>query len=387
MSTTLAAAIAGAAGVVLLLIVLFVALWFFALRRRGRRSNSPSSETVSSDPSVQAGRGVELVLTGGSSELSGPRRVSIEELNAATKNFSSINLIGHGAFGEVYKGLLHDGTVVAIKRRPSAPNEAFVQEVHHLSLIRHRNLVSLLGYCQEDNLQMLVYEYVPNGSVSTHLYGAGQVSSRKLEFKHRLSIAYGTAKGLSHLHSLNPPLVHMNFKTSNVLVDEDFIPKVADAGLRILLDRIGGSSETSSSYKEAVSDNPFLDPEVKESAIYTIQSDVYSFGVFLIELASGREARADQSIIQLMQRHPESGDIATIVDPRMSGNFTMEGMGEFMRLISWCVNQSSERRPPMHYVEMEIERIREKEMSLTTIMGEGATVTLGSQLFTSSKVK
>lgn len=88
-----------------------------------------------------------------------------------------------------------------------------------------------------------------------------------------------------------------------------------------------------------------------------------------------------------MQRHPESGDIASIVDPRMSGNFTMEGMGEFMRLISWCVNQSSERRPPMHYVEMEIERIREKEMSLTTIMGEGATVTLGSQLFTSSKVK
>lgn len=76
-----------------------------------------------------AGRGVELVLTGGSSELSGPRRVSIEELNAATKNFSSINLIGHGTFGEVYKGLLHDGTVVAIKRRPSAPNEAFVQEV------------------------------------------------------------------------------------------------------------------------------------------------------------------------------------------------------------------------------------------------------------------
>lgn len=76
-----------------------------------------------------AGRGVELVLTGGSSELSGPRRVSIEELNAATKNFSSINLIGHGTFGEVYKGLLHDGTVVAIKRRPSGPNEAFVQEV------------------------------------------------------------------------------------------------------------------------------------------------------------------------------------------------------------------------------------------------------------------
>jgi hypothetical protein len=85
-----------------------------------------------------------------------------------------------------------------------------------------------------------------------------------------------------------------------------------------------------------------------------------------------------------MQRHPEPDEITTIVDPRMSGNFTMEGMGEFLRLISWCVNQRSERRPPMHFVEMEIDRIREKEMSLTTIMGEGTPIfTLGSQLFTS----
>ncbi|KAJ1704011.1 hypothetical protein LUZ63_003790 [Rhynchospora breviuscula] len=386
MSKPLAAAIAGAAGGVVLLIILFFTLWFFVLRHRGRWNNSLSSGTVSSDPSIQAGTALELGLTGGVSELSGPRRVSLEELNAATKNFSSINLIGYGTFGEAYKGILYDGTIVAIKRRPSDANEAFVQEVHHLSLIRHRNLVSLLGYCQEDQLQMLVYEYIPNGSVSAHLYGPSQVSSRKLEFKHRLSIARGTAKGLSHLHSLSPPLVHMNFKTSNVLVDEDFIPKVADAGLKSLLDRIGGSIASSASSKEAISNNPFLDPEVKESGIYTIRSDVYSFGIFLIELVSGREARADQSIIQLIQRYPESSETGTIVDPQMGGNFTMEGMGEFLRVISWCVNQSSERRPPMHLVEMEIDRIREKEMSLTTVMGEGTPiVTLGSQLFTYSK--
>ncbi|KAJ3708502.1 hypothetical protein LUZ61_012207 [Rhynchospora tenuis] len=386
MSKPLAAAIAGAAGGVLLVIVLLFTLWFFVLRHRRRRSNSPSSGTVSSDPSIQAGTAIELGLTGGVSELSGPRRVSLEELNTATKNFSSINLIGSGTFGEVYKGILYDGTIVAIKRRPSDANEAFVQEVRHLSLIRHRNLVSLLGYCQEDQLQMLVYEYIPNGSVSAHLYGPSQISSRKLEFKHRLNIAHGTAKGLSHLHSLNPPLVHMNFKTSNVLVDEDFIPKVADAGLKSLLDRIGGSNASSASNIEARSDNPFLDPEVKVSGVYTKRSDVYSFGIFLIELVSGREARADQSIIQLIQRYPESSEIGTIVDPQMGGNFTMEGMGEFLRVISWCVNQSSERRPPMHFVEMEIDRIREKEMSLTTVMGEGTPiVTLGSQLFTSSK--
>ncbi|OAY79527.1 Nodulation receptor kinase [Ananas comosus] len=314
---------------------------------------------------------------------------------------SSINLIGFGMFGEVYKGLLQDGMIVAIKRRSSIPSQQFIQEVHHLSSIRHRNLVSLLGYCQENDLQMLVYEYIPNGSVSAHLYGASQVSSGKLEFKHRLSIAHGTAKGLSHLHSLNPPMVHMNFKTANVLVDEDFIPKVADAGLRSLLDRVDGAGPSS----RTATDDPFLDPEAKDSGIFSKESDVYSFGVFLLELVSGREVRLDRSIIEWIlsnsstrntiisiiaasqaQNYQESSTFSAFVDQRMGSSFTSEGMREFLRLITWCVNPLSERRPPMNYVEMEIDRIREKEMSLTTIMGEGTTtVTLGSQLFTTSK--
>ncbi|KAJ3678217.1 hypothetical protein LUZ60_002020 [Juncus effusus] len=377
MRTALAAAIAGAAGGFCVLVLLFFIIYFIILRLR---TNSRSSGTGSSDPSVQGGRGAELSITSGMS--SGTRQLTLEELNAATKNFSDdMNLIGRGMFGDVYKGLLHDGNFIAVKRRFCPPSQQFVQEVNYLSTIRHRNVVSLLGYSQENNLQMLVYEYVPNGSVSTHLFGTNQVS--RLEFKNRLNIAHGAAKGLSYLHSLNPPLIHMDFKTANVLVDENFIAKVADAGLKSLLDRVGGPTGPGPSYSTSI-DDPFLDPNVKETGRYTKESDVYSFGVFLVELVSGKEAKSNQSIIQLLQDYSSSNNNASqIIDERMGGNFTAEGMGEFLRLISWCLNPVTGKRPPLNYIELEMERISEMEMSLTTIMGEQGTpiVTLGSQLF------
>nr|CAB3475321.1 unnamed protein product [Digitaria exilis] len=251
--------------------------------------------------------------------------------------------------------------------------------VNYLSSIQHRNLVKLLGYCQENGMQMLVYEYIPNGSVSTHLHGNSDAPGVRLEFKHRLSIAHGTAKGLSHLHSLSPPAIHMNFKTSNVLVDEDFIPKVADTGIPGLLDRLGVTGLSS-----RTPNDPFVDPRMKESMNlnFSIQSDVYSFGVFLVELVSGRRVESDQNIIQWVQNFQESSDISAIPDNKMSSGFTSESMKGLLRLTSWCVNPMSEQRPSMSLVEAEIHRIREQEISLTTVMTERIpTVTLGSQLF------
>ncbi|KAJ8466345.1 hypothetical protein OPV22_028897 [Ensete ventricosum] len=381
MSGTLAAALGGAAGAVALVGITIIIIRYCLFRNR---SISRTSETNSSDPSLQVGQNVEPSLGGGVSyapEFQGARCFTLEELNVATKNFSNINLIGYGMFGEVSKGLLHDGMVVAIKRRSCPPSQEFIEEVRYVSSIRHRNLVSLLGYCQEDHIQMLIYEYIPNGSVSTHLYGAIQASSVKLEFKHRLSIAHGAAKGMVHLHSLNPPLVHMNFRTRNVLVDGDLTPKVADAGICSLLDRIDSAASSS----RLTEDDPFLDPDVKESGTLSIKSDVYSFGVFLLELVTGREARSDRSVIQQAQNYNEAVDLSTLVDNRMGNSFTSEGIRVLLQLISWCLNSSSEERPPMKFVELELHRIHEREMSLTTIMGEGTTtVTLGSQLFTTS---
>lgn len=379
MSRALAAIVGGAAGAVALVGVVILVTWFFLCNNR---SVSRTSETGSSDPS-QVGRppGVELVVRE-------TRRFEIEELSLATKNFSEKNLIGEGKFGEVYKGLLHDGMLVAIKRRPAAPSQEFIQEARYLASIQHRNIVTLLGYCQANGQQILVYEYVPNGSVSIHLYGAGQVTKEKLEFKHRLSIALGAAKGLAHLHSLSPRLAHKDFKTANVLVDENFIAKVADAGVRNFL----GRGDTAGPSSQVTADEIFLAPEVREFRRFSEKSDIYSFGVFLLELVSGQEAAellssdSSQNIVEWVHDHQEAGTISSIIDSRLGNSFTAEGMEEYIQLIVRCVEVSSERRPTMSYIVTELDRILEKEMSLTTIMGEGTpVVTLGSQLFRTAK--
>ncbi|KAK2362415.1 putative serine/threonine-protein kinase PBL28 [Trifolium repens] len=380
MSISLAAIIGGAAGAVALVGISILLLWFCLFRQT---SVSRTSETGSSDPS-QVGRhgGME-------SQMRDTRRFALEELSHATKNFSDKNLIGEGKFGEVYKGLLQDGMLVAIKKRRAATSQEFVDEVRYLSAIQHRNLVTLIGYCQENNLQFLIYEYVPNGSVSIHLYGAtSQQPREKLEFKHRLSIAQGAAKGLAHLHSLSPRLVHKNFKTSNVLVDENFISKVADAGLRNFLGRV----DIAGSSSQVASDEIFLAPEVREFRQFSEKSDVYSFGVFLLELLSGKEAtespsiNTSQNLVESVLSNQDSSIMSTIIDQRMESRFTAEGMENYILLLIRCLDPSSERRPAMSYVEMELDRILEKEMNLTTMMGEGTpTVTLGSQLFKSTK--
>ncbi|XP_045793712.1 putative serine/threonine-protein kinase isoform X2 [Trifolium pratense] len=379
MSISLAPIIGGAAGAVALVGISILLIWLCLFRQT---SVSRTSETGSSDPS-QVGRhgGME-------SQMRDTRRFAMEELSHATKNFSDKNLIGEGKFGEVYKGLLQDGMLVAIKKRHAATSQEFVDEVRYLSAIQHRNLVTLIGYCQENNLQFLIYEYVPNGSVSSHLYGATQQPREKLEFKHRLSIAQGAAKGLAHLHSLSPRLVHKNFKTSNVLVDENFISKVADAGLRNFLGRV----DIAGSSSQVASDEIFLAPEVREFRQFSDKSDVYSFGVFLLELLSGKEAtespsiNTSQNLVESVLSNQDSSIMSAIIDQRMESRFTAEGMENYILLLIRCLDPSSERRPAMSYVEMELDRILEKEMNLTTMMGEGTpTVTLGSQLFKSTK--
>ncbi|TYI12447.1 hypothetical protein ES332_A09G278500v1 [Gossypium tomentosum] len=276
--------VGGAAGTLALMAVIMGFFWFF---KSCKSFSNRASETGSSDPSTltEWNRGVGPSSSAGPS-LYGPqgaKEFMLEELEQATKQFAESSLIGYGSFGLVYKGLLRD-VVVAIKRHPGIPRPEFVAGVMYLSEIQHRNLVTLLGYCQEGGSQMLVYEYLPNGSMCNHLYDTGREAPTRLEFKQRLSIALGAARGLCHLHGLKPPLIHKNFKTGNVLVDEDFIAKVADAGVSMLLEKI---EEASPSYTSSV--NIFRDPEVEVLGSFTETSDVYSFGAFLLELITGQD--------------------------------------------------------------------------------------------------
>uniref|UniRef100_A0ACD5U3B2 Uncharacterized protein n=1 Tax=Avena sativa TaxID=4498 RepID=A0ACD5U3B2_AVESA len=370
------AGIAAGGAALLIALAVAIALWCRA-RLRARRNRT--SETGSSDPStlVEWGKGGR---SSSAPEHQGARQFSLEELALATNDFSEANLVGAGSFGLVYKGLLLDGSVVAIKRRIGAPRQEFADEVRRLSEILHRNIVTLIGSCQEAGLQMLVFEYSPNGNVCTHLYGKGSMT--RLEFKQRLAIAIGAAKGLNYLHCLMPPLIHKNFKTSNVLVDENFIAKVADAGLVRL---IRGYEDVGSSH--GFSSSVYQDPEAHSVAQLSESSDVYSFGVFLLELITGREAaslapqESRESLAHWLEAQFSSNEL---IDPRLGGGFTSEGMKEFVGLAFQCLNPSSRRRPKMRLVAAELDQILETEMSMTTIMGDGTSIiTLGSQLFTS----
>ncbi|KAJ0976225.1 hypothetical protein J5N97_018190 [Dioscorea zingiberensis] len=380
MSISFPVILGGIAVGVALAVIATALIWLY--KHRLQNSGSKNSETGSSDPSALGGRvssvgGGRLVRDANEAR---PRIFTIEELEQATKKFDECNLVGHGSFGLVYKGLLSDGTVVAIKRRVGSLQQELVREVNYLSRISHRNLVSLIGYCQEGGFQMLIFEYLPNGSLSNHLYDTGQDSKIKLEFKQRLSVAIGAAKGLAHLHSLAPPLVHKNFKTSNVLVDENFIAKVADAGIVRLVQSIEDVGPSEASHQ-----NIFRDPKIEDVRALSEASDVYSFGVFLLELVTGLSAAhmnfidSNGSLIQWVKEHLNSGDL---IDRRLAGSLTTEGMTALLRLTLRCLSLTGSRRPKIDAVGEELHQILETEMTLTTIMGDGtAIVTLGSQLF------
>ncbi|GMI80087.1 hypothetical protein like AT3G26700 [Hibiscus trionum] len=376
--STIAIIIGGAVGALVFIAVIIGFIWLYKSCKNFSRRNS---DTGSSDPSAL----MEWNKGAGPSSSAGPqgaRQFRLEELEQATKQFADSNLIGFGSFGPVYKGWIHDN-VVAIKRHSGLPREVFVAGVIYLSEIRHRNLVTLLGYCQESGSHMLVYECIPNGSMCNHLYDTGREAPTRLEFKQRLSIALGAARGLCHLHSLKPPLIHKNFKTANVLVDENFTAKVADAGIVMLLEKI---EEAGPSHSSNI--NVFRDPEVEALGSFTEMSDVYGFGVFLLELITGREEavhidylRSNESLIQMVQSRLNSNEF---VDRRLVGSFTMDGIKDLIKLTLKCMCFPGKRRPNMNMVLVELERIHEKEMELTTVRGEGTSkITLGSELFAS----
>ncbi|KAK4850976.1 hypothetical protein QYF36_011461 [Acer negundo] len=372
------AAIVGGIGAALLVIVILVLVYICLMRFKRFTRQTSDGESSAPSPSVELGRGGTSPYAGAVSPNGALRQLTILELKHATCDFSQSNIIGEGAFGLVYKGLLQDGSMVAIKRHLHTPIRNFLHKVRDNARTHQRHLVKLVGYYEDNHQQLLVFDYIPNGSVGNHLYDSEGLPIGRLNMRQRLLIALGAARGLEHLHSLAPPLFHMHFRTSNVLLDETFTAKVSDYGLHKLLieDHHAGSSSAI---------DCFLDPELSKSKNFSASSDVYSFGVFLLELISGQDSHgrnqlnSDQNLVLQAKRGGSSLD--DYIDKTL-GDQTGDVAREMMELALQCID-ISQRRPSMRHIVEVLERIQEGEIGrLDSEFGEEiGAVTLGSELF------
>jgi serine/threonine protein kinase len=295
--------------------------------------------------------------------VAGVRAFTKEELAEATANFSDANRIGRGGYGKVYFGKLQDGMLVAVKvADPGSVQGAreFYTEIAFLSRVHHKNLVMLVGYCDLEDQQMLVYEFMSGGTLRDHLFGTSEWAE-PLDFPTRVEIALGSARGINYLHTeANPPIFHRDIKASNILLDHRNVAKVADFGLSCLAPVPDMEGVTPGHVSTVVRGTPgYLDPEYYMTNKLTDKSDVYSFGVVLLELLTGMHAiTRGKNIVREVKKRAIEGNGLTLVDPLIS-HYTPEALEAFMCLALRCVKEiQPEMRPTMGEVVSELERLR-----------------------------
>ncbi|XP_066394710.1 PTI1-like tyrosine-protein kinase At3g15890 [Miscanthus floridulus] len=287
---------------------------------------------------------------------------SLKELLQATNNFNDNNKLGEGGFGTVYWGRTSKGVEIAVKRLKAMTAKAemeFAIEVEILGRVRHKNLLSLRGFYAGGDERLIVYDYMPNHSLLTHLHPQrGAPSSQKhqpLDWARRVSIAIGAAEGLAYLHhEANPHIIHRDIKASNVLLDADFVPKVADFGFAKLIP--DGVSHLTTRVKGTLG---YLAPEYAMWGKVSESCDVYSFGVLLLELVSARRpleklpGGVKREIVQWAAPLVDRRKWERIADPRLAGRFDAQQLRAVVEAAMLCTQSNAESRPAMaEVVEM-----------------------------------
>ncbi|KAK7400443.1 hypothetical protein VNO78_11651 [Psophocarpus tetragonolobus] len=284
---------------------------------------------------------LEKLRRKGAVSACGIPKYSYKDVQKATSNFTTI--IGNGAFGPVYKAQMDTGETVAVKvlgTNSRQGEQEFLTEVLLLGRLHHKNLVDLMGYVAESGKHMLLYIYMSNGSLSSHLYDKNH---EPLSWDLRLSIALDVARGLEYLHfGASPPVVHRDIKSGNILLDQSMRAKVTDFGLS----RPETNQPRTSNIRGTFG---YLDPEYLSTRTFTKKSDVYSFGVLLFELITGRNPQ--QGLMEYVKLAAMEGQGKVgweeIVDAQLNGKYDVHNLNDLASLAFKCVNEVSKSRPPM----------------------------------------
>ncbi|WVZ79310.1 hypothetical protein U9M48_026904 [Paspalum notatum var. saurae] len=292
---------------------------------------------------------------------------TVAALQVATNSFCQDSLLGEGSLGRVYRADFPNGKVMAVKKIDSPSlslyeEDNFLEVVSNISRLRHPNIVPLTGYCVEHGQRLLVCEYIGNGTLHDILHFSDGMS-KKLTWNTRVRIALGAARALEYLHEVClPPVVHRAFKSSNILLDEEYSPHLSDCGLAALSPN--PEREVSA---EVIGSFGYSAPEFAMSGTYTAKSDVYSFGVVMLELLTGRKPldssreRQEQSLVRWAT--PQLHDIdslAKMVDPAMDGLYPAKSLSRFADIIAICVQSEPEFRPPMSEVVQQLVRLMQR---------------------------
>ncbi|KAI3526540.1 hypothetical protein L1887_05797 [Cichorium endivia] len=297
---------------------------------------------------------------------------SLAELEKATEKFSSVRVLGEGGFGCVYLGIMEDGVQVAVKLLNRDINRngdrEFIAEVEMLSRLHHRNLVKLIGICIEGRTRCLVYELVPNGSVESHLHGVDKQKG-PLDWDARLKIALGAARGLAYLHEdSNPRVIHRDFKASNVLLEDDFTPKVSDFGLA--REATEGSHHIST---RVMGTFGYVAPEYAMTGHLLVKSDVYSYGVVLLELLSGRkpvdmcQPPGEENLVTWARPLLTTQEgLHRLADRTLAGTYDFNDMAKVAAIASMCVHPQVAQRPFMGEVVQALKLIYNDKDDTTT---------------------
>ncbi|GMJ05115.1 PBS1-Like 23 [Hibiscus trionum] len=289
------------------------------------------------------------------------------DLCTATNNFNPGNQLGEGGFGRVYKGQVDNpGQVVAVKqldRNGYQGNREFLVEVLMLSLLNHPNLVNLVGYCADGDQRILVYEYMANGCLESHLLDLPS-HKKPLDWDTRIKVSIGAAKGLEYLHeTADPPVIYRDFKTSNILLDQDFNPKLSDFGLA----KIGPTGEKVHVSTRVMGTYGYCAPEYALTGQLTIKSDVYSFGVVFLEIITGRRVidtsrpTDEQNLVTwATPLLKDKRNFSQMADPLLQGDYPNKALHQALAVAAMCLQDDAAARPVMSDVVSALELISGK---------------------------